>query len=79
METRVAGIPCRVVIDYFYHQPPFRGSPYRCDSDLDYFGYTEVEWHLVDRKGYPAPWLERKLTRADEDRIRAELLKRVSE
>jgi hypothetical protein len=73
-ETRVAGIPCGVVVDCFHHQPPFRGSPHLCDSDADYYGYTDLEWHLVDRRGYPASWLERKMTAQDGERIKDELL-----
>lgn len=26
-----------------YHQDPYRGSAYSCSSDMDYYGYTEIE------------------------------------
>ena len=59
------GIPCGVVIDYFYSTAGDRGA---CNRD-DYEGYTDMEWHLVDRKGYKADWLSKKLTDADISRI----------
>ena len=67
-DSRVAGIPCVVAVTHF---TSVRGSyHYDAPSDLDYYGYTESNWFLKDRKGYPATWLENKLT--DEDRSRIE-------
>jgi len=43
------------------------------DSADDYYGYTEMEWELLDRKGYPAKWLENKLTDDDIERIESEI------
>jgi len=57
-ETRVAGIPCGVVIE---------NNP----EELLYF--------LVDRLGYPAQWLEKKLTKADHDKIEALYLAHIKE
>jgi len=55
----LAGIPCKIgVIDY----SSVKGSySYHAPSDVDYYGYTECEWDLLDRKGYRAKWLEYKL------------------
>jgi hypothetical protein len=53
------GIPCLIGVSHFYHQKPNYST---WDSDVDYYGYTECEWSILDRKGYPAPWLERKIT-----------------
>jgi hypothetical protein len=41
----------------------------RADSDWDYYGYTESDWEVCDRRGRPAPWLERKLTAKEADKI----------
>lgn len=57
-ETKVAGIPCGVVIE----------------NDPDEFLYF-----LVDRRGYPAEWLEKKLTKADHDKIEALYFARIKE
>lgn len=61
-EFRIAGIPARIGVTYFHYQPPWRGSAHTCDSDWDYYGYTELEYDVLDRRGNPAEWLERKLT-----------------
>ena len=44
------------------------------DSDWDYYGYTEVEMDLLDRKGYPAAWLEKKLTDSDREELKNEAI-----
>lgn len=62
VEARAAGIPCLLRVDAFRHQPPM--GP-RADSDVDCYGWTEVEYTVCDRRGRPAPWLERKLTARD--------------
>jgi hypothetical protein len=70
-ETAVAGIPCGVVIESY---TAVAGSFSRnAASDLDYYGYTECDWRLVDRRGYPAAWLEKKLSSDDESRIEGEI------
>jgi len=73
IQTRVAGIPCIAKVTHFYRQAPWRGSAHTCDSDLDYYGYTECEFEILDRRGRPAPWLERKATDADRERITEEI------
>ena len=45
------------------------------DSDWDCYGFSEIEFTVQDRKGYPAPWLERKLTDDDTSRIEYEIMK----
>lgn len=72
-ETTVGGIPCGVVIDSYVVNRP---CPY-ADSDWDYYGYTECDWHLVDRKGYKAGWLALKMTPEDSRRIALEIEKHV--
>ena len=34
----------------------------------------EFEFRLMDRRGYPAPWLEAKLTSTDHSRLKQEYL-----
>ena len=59
----IAGIPCLVEVTYLHVQEPMGPS---ADSDWDCYGYTECDFDVYDRKGYPAAWLEKKMT--DEDR-----------
>lgn len=71
IESRVAGIPCLIGVLYF---DSVRGSySYHAPSDMDYYGYTESEWEVLDSRGRPAPWLERKLTDGDRQRIEQEI------
>jgi hypothetical protein len=77
LETRVAGIPCIVGVTHF---ESVRGSfSYHAASDMDYHGYIECEFTVCDRRGRPAPWLERKLTSEDISRIDAEIEEQMAE
>ena len=72
MESTVAGIPCIIQIDRCM---VVKGSySYNAPSDHDYHGYSEIEFTVCDRRGRPAPWLERKLTENDVDRIESEII-----
>lgn len=55
----VAGIPCQIGLTYRFVQKPLGPS---ADSDLDAAGYTDEDWIILDRRGYHAKWLEKKLT-----------------
>ena len=77
IESRVAGIPCLIGVSHF---DCVRGSySYNAPSDMDYYGYTEIEWDVLDRRGRPAAWLERKLTDDDRQRIEQEIAEAMTE
>ena len=66
LSTHIAGIPCRIQYNLF---PAIRGAreggvPMEPDTQAG-FEITEV----LDAHGRPAPWLKRKMTPQDEDRI----------
>lgn len=68
--SQVAGIPCQINVT---HHVKVKGSFSRnAASDWDYYGYSEFEFEVFDRKGYRALWLERKLTDDDNTRIESE-------
>lgn len=71
IETTVAGIPCFIgVTDYERYRPAFiSGPPEDCYPAEGGYG----EYDLLDRKGYRARWLERKIT----DRIDRELQDKI--
>lgn len=73
IETRVSGIPCIAKVT---HYTSVRGNP-RADSDWDYTGYTECEFEILDRRGKPAAWLERKVTDDDRQRIEQEITEQL--
>jgi hypothetical protein len=48
VEISIGGDPIRIGVISFEHVPPYRGSAMNCDSDWDYYGYTEVEWEVIN-------------------------------
>lgn len=72
LDTRVCGIPCIVRVTH-YECVPGSGSRWSAASDLDYYGWEECEYDILDRRGRPAPWLERKMTDAERERIDMEI------
>jgi hypothetical protein len=69
-ETKVAGIPC--TIDVHLATRVNGSHSYSAASDFDFHGYTEFQYTVCDQRGRPAPWLEKKMTKADEERIESE-------
>jgi hypothetical protein len=67
IESSINGIPCQIKVTSYNR---VKGSmSYNAPSDMDYYGYTEMEWEILDRKGYPASWLEKKISDRENDRI----------
>lgn len=63
IQTRLAGIPCQIAVSNFKR---VKGSySYNAPSDLDYYGYCDYDYELLDRRGRPAAWLERKVSEAE--------------
>lgn len=70
LNTKIRGIPCKVrVTRYFVQRPMGRMA----DSPEDCYGYTEVDFDVLDRRGRPAPWLERKMLDEDRNAIEQEV------
>ncbi len=72
IESTISGIPClirvgRCIVKSGNYSP-------QAETPDEYFGYKEIEFTVLDRKGYPAPWLEKKLTDDDTDRIENQIL-----
>jgi hypothetical protein len=66
-----AGIPCKVVVtDYKPGTPDGRFEP----GDPE-----EIEWHLADRRGRKAEWLEARLTCAQFQEIEQQALDKARE
>lgn len=70
LETRIAGIPAGVVLESYY---PGTNHPITSAS-LEPNDAEEIEWFVVDRRGYPAPWLEDKLGRDERNEIESALI-----
>jgi len=65
--ARISGIPCLIEVESCTVVKPWKGQAATAPSDLDYYGYSEVEFTVCDRRGRPAEWLEKKMS--DQERI----------
>lgn len=68
--ARIQGIPCQIRVLQYEYKEPF--GPW-CDSDWDCYGYTDIDFEVLDRRGYLAPWLSRKMTQDDVRNIEMEI------
>lgn len=66
----IAGIPCRIQVTHYLEVEPSKLPAQLCSSPDDYYGYREIEFVVLDRKGRRATWLEAKLSDSDEINIR---------
>lgn len=67
LNTKIRGIPCRIKVTRYFVQKPLGRM---ADSPEDCYGYTAIDYEVLDRRGRPASWLERKMT--DDDRCAIE-------
>lgn len=67
IEHRVCGIPCLIgVTDYDSYVPAYTNGPVeRCYPAEGGTG----DYEILDRRGRPAPWLERKMSGKDEEEV----------
>ena len=70
-ETTIAGIPCGIKVTAYSPGKPWRQHTFKGagPGDCDPPEPAECEFLVLDRKGYEAPWLEKKMTHADVERI----------
>lgn len=71
LDTRISGIPCGIRVDRCFVQEPMGRM---ADSDWDCYGFEEIEFTVLDTKGYEAPWLQAKLTDEEIQEIQTEIL-----
>ena len=74
-ETTVCGIPCGVRVTSFTGARPWRQHTFRGagPGDCDPPEPEDFEYILLDRKGYPAEWLEDKMTARDRSELESEI------
>ena len=70
ISTTISGIPCQVALVSYYSS---KGNS-SADNDMDYYGYTEADCVVLDRKGYEAQWLAKKMTELDKERVENEVI-----
>ena len=77
LEARVAGIPCLIGVTTYNS---VKGShSYDAPSDWDYHGYTDIEFDVLDRRGRPAAWLERKMKDQDREQVEQAIVDHMSD
>lgn len=69
-DTKVAGIPCICRVDHYRPAVPDRLTGRWEDAEQG--SDEEFEFSILDRRGRPAAWLERKLTDKDRERLAEE-------
>jgi len=69
--SKVCGIPCQIQVTYF--QPYSPGQFTAAPEDCYYNEPAAVEFEVLDRRGRSAPWLQKKLTAAETERIEQEV------
>jgi len=65
ISVRIHGIPATIQLHSYLKVPPCLSA----DNPDDYYGYEEADYTILDRRGYPAPWLEKLATDTDRDAI----------
>ena len=72
VQTRIAGIPAIVRVTHYIK---VKGShDYNAPSDMDFYGYEDYDFDVCDSRGRLAPWLEKKLTNKDLDRVHTDII-----
>jgi len=72
IDTRIQGIPCQIEYTVKGRYVPAKTN---ADPDSCYEAeYPEIEFEVLDQRGRPAPWLARKLTDNDTQRIETQIL-----
>ncbi len=59
LKTSAAGIPCKVKVTR-YKKRKGNFSSFALDPE-EFYGWTELNYRILDRKGYKADWLRNKL------------------
>ena len=60
LDTKVQGIPCKIGVEYYSHTPAYMNG-----TSNGFYSHTEVDFTVLDSKGYVANWLASKMTEDD--------------
>jgi len=77
LDSTVCGIPCGIWIGTI-DITKGNYSP-QAETPDEYHGHQDIGFKVLDRSGYPAPWLQAKLTDDDISRIEGEILESLKE
>lgn len=71
LSTHICGIPC--MVEFTVHGKYVPARIWADPNDCYEAQYPEIEFTVCDRRGRPAPWLEKKMTDSDKERIDTEI------
>ena len=74
VSVSVKGIPALAHVTDFVRVPA-AANPRLAPSDLDAWGYLDMEYEIYDTKGYKAEWLEKKMDDRDKENIEVEIVR----
>jgi hypothetical protein len=76
-DARVCGIPCIVRVTYWeaYLPANVSGPPESCYPAEG----GEGDWEILDTRGRPAPWLEKKMTDRDRNLLSEEVFNHMEQ
>jgi len=77
IDTRIAGIPC--IVEVTYYEPVIPGRRWGRIDDWEPDTGGDLDYVICDRRGREAPWLARKLTDSDADKLEIEILQHIKE
>lgn len=69
-DTKISGIPCICRVDHYRPAVPDHWGARMEDAEQG--SPEEFDFTILTRRGKPAPWLERKLTDQDRERLAEE-------
>jgi len=73
IEHKICGIPCQLKVTVFNDVKPCAWA----DNPDDYYGYSEIEYDVLDRRGRPALWLEKKMDDKERDAAEAAIINKL--
>ena len=50
-DHEIEGEPRQIGVISYFRGPAWRGDPRNCPSDLDFYGYVETDYHVLDENG----------------------------
>lgn len=71
--TNIGGIDCAIAIYEYEIIKPWAGSILDCPSDVDYYGYEDIEYGVIDEQGNELPEMEAQITDEIDKRIREQI------
>lgn len=70
-ESKIQGIPC--IIDVTYYTPQIPATHFDPPEGGDF------EYNVLDRSGRKAPWLQKKITPSDDERIYKQFMRIIED